>query len=63
MQGIARDLTLPKYQDYAVAGLSDVIQTGKKGEIGQMPSFAKMITAKQTEAVSAYILSLGAKND
>jgi len=62
MQGIARDLTLPKYQDYAVAGLTEIIKRGKKGKIGQMPAFKGELTDTQIEAVSAYILSLGVQN-
>ncbi len=62
MQGTSRDLTMPRYQGYGVVGLSDTIRTGKKGKIGQMPSFAKILTDKKIEAVSIYLLSLGIEN-
>ncbi|RLA75241.1 MAG: cytochrome C oxidase subunit III [Epsilonproteobacteria bacterium] len=60
--GKAQDLTVPMYQAYGVAGLGASIGAGKKGEIGEMPAFKGRLTDKQIEAVSTYILTLGAKN-
>ncbi len=62
IEGKAQDLTVPMYQAYGVAGLSASIGAGKKGEIGEMPAFTGRLTDKQIEAVSTYIISLGAKN-
>jgi len=55
MGGMAPDLTA-----YGTpAFVASVLQRGKKGDIGTMPSFKGMLTPIQQKAVGAYILSLG----
>jgi cytochrome c oxidase cbb3-type subunit 3 len=60
MDGKAQNLTDPMYQYYGVEGIEAAIRAGKKGMIGEMPSFEKegTMTAVQYKAVSTYVLSL-----
>lgn len=57
MGGMSPDLT--KYD--TTKFVSDVLENGKKGHIGTMPSFANRLTNIQQEAVGTYILSIGEK--
>jgi cytochrome c oxidase cbb3-type subunit 3 len=55
MGGMAPNLSLygtPKF-------VANVLNNGKKGHIGTMPSFKNRLSNVQYEAVGTYILSLG----
>lgn len=60
MDGKAQNLADPMYQYYGVEGIEAAIRAGKKGQIGEMPSFERegTMTAIQYKAVSTYVLSL-----
>lgn len=48
----------PSLADYDDAVISHVLQHGKKGQIGKMPSFKTMLTPVQEKALAVYIRSL-----
>ncbi len=49
----------PNIRNYTADLISAVLENGKKGAIGQMPSFKGRLNATQEKAVAAYIKSLG----
>ena len=55
--GKGMEMVAPSVATYTPALVTNVLNHGKKGAIGQMPAFARL-NAKQKEAVGAYIISL-----
>lgn len=56
--GKGMDYVAPNIAAFTPALVTNVLNHGKKGVIGKMPSFADKLNAKQKEAVGAYITSL-----
>ena len=56
--GKGMDYVAPNIASFTPALVTNVLNHGKKAAIGQMPSFADKLNAKQKEAVGAYITSL-----
>lgn len=56
--GKGMDMVAPNIVNFTPAIVANVLNHGKKAAIGQMPSFANSLNAKQKEAVGAYITSL-----
>jgi cytochrome c oxidase cbb3-type subunit III len=56
--GKGMDYVAPNIAAFTPTLVTNVLNHGKKAAIGQMPSFADKLNAKQKEAVGAYITSL-----
>jgi mono/diheme cytochrome c family protein len=56
--GKGMDGMAPNLATYDTPLVNHVLQNGKKGSIGKMPSFKTMITHVQEKALTAYIQSL-----
>jgi cytochrome c oxidase cbb3-type subunit 3 len=57
-KGEGMDYVAPNIAHFTPALVTNVLNHGKKGAIGKMPSFANKLNAKQKEAAGAYITSL-----
>jgi cytochrome c oxidase cbb3-type subunit III len=58
MDGKGNNGMSPNLVEYDAAVMSHVLQNGKKGIIGKMPSFKTMITPVQEKALTEYVQSL-----
>jgi cytochrome c oxidase cbb3-type subunit 3 len=59
VDGKGMDGMAPNLVEFDAGLVTMVLNNGKKGGIGQMPSFKGMLTPIQTEALASYIISLG----
>lgn len=59
MDGKGMPYVAPNIRDYDDALVMSVLENGKKGIIGGMPSFAGRLNETQEKAVAAYIRSIG----
>jgi len=59
--GKGMDYVAPSIAEWNQPLITNVLNHGKKGVIGTMPSFSERLNDKQKEAVSAYVASLSAK--